>query len=162
MVISKFSSPLRRPVWVACWTLRPCWPSWRRLRGPTRLPWRGSSARLPSGTAAPRGEGRSDPPLPHPHLRGADISHLIWHFSKCSRWIIHVKHSVHVCLGQFRCAFYLTFVKACIVLLDKVTGAQPWGKRDRVCVRRRYDYWFIPLTATTAAHTHTQYSRLGL
>lgn len=59
-------SPLRQPVSAACSTHRSRWPSWHRLRGPTRRPWRGSSAGLPSGTAAPRGGGGWDPPPPLP------------------------------------------------------------------------------------------------
>lgn len=140
-LMAMLSSPLRRPVSAACWTPRPRWPSWRRLRGPKRQPWRGSSAGPPSGTAAPRGEVRSDPLLLLllPLLRGSRgltflfevfptqfKNVLVWQF------MLNMLYKLAFVVGSnvfISACFYLTFV--CIVFFDKVAGAQPWGNRER-------------------------------
>lgn len=67
-----------QPESVACWIPPLRLPSWRRHRVPAHRPWRGNSAALQSGRAAPPGGGRSGPRQPPLHLKTAGRQPVRW------------------------------------------------------------------------------------
>lgn len=143
--VKVLSSPQTQPGSEVYSNPRPRSPSWRRLRGPARPPWRGSSAAPLSGTTAPRDEGRWDPLLRlPPNLRTAGSPFISIHF-------INDGGSFH--LGE---RFQKLFSFVCSHLYERLScslGCR-WGlalRRDRRMQWNR----FITHAATTHTHTHT-------